>query len=255
MATVFCEIKSRSGSGVPSAPADGTKKPDKERWITCAMILVLVFLEYRSLEKMDIALLCDQRRTLMTIRTIICVCVLMLCLGAVAAAQEKAESDSLQEQAQERSEKQHELLIREISILRRQIDSLKQYDEADHNLPAMKAILDYKLSQEGLQRSLSGAKIVAADGAYLGLLAPAYDNESIFCSYGPYGAAHSEKSIWCSYGIYGATHNELSPFCPYSTRPPKIMVNGQAVASLTTGFHGWPVSISPYTLKEIFAGN
>jgi|GEM_PF-4508624 len=187
-------------------------------------------------------------------RVAFCICLFVLSGVSVAAAQEDADFTEVRQQAERRAKKQRDMLIREIALLRRTVDSLKALNADTPTVPAMQSILDLKLAQEQTERSLAGARIVAADGTYLGMLGPAYDPESIFCSYGPYGATYSTKSIWCTYGDYGAPYNELSPFCPFSAKPPKIIVDGEAVASLTVGFHGWPVSISPYTLKEIFAG-
>jgi hypothetical protein len=103
-----------------------------------------------------------------------------------------------------------------------------------------------------IRNELNGAKVYADDGKYLGKIAPSYVSESIFCSYGTYGASYKRESIWCTYGEYGASYKRLSPFCTYSTTPPLIYLDGIAVASLTVNTFAYPIPISPYELKGLF---
>jgi len=167
--------------------------------------------------------------------------------------QNQHDIDGLQKQARELAQKRQELMKKQIELLQEQLDLLKRGAPGSKAVLAMQSILDLKLSQERVRNALDGARIVASDGTYLGRIGPSYDFESIFCTYGDYGATYSTKSIWCTYGDYGASYSELSPFCSYSTKPPKVLVDGNVVASLTVGWFGLPVSLSPKALKVIFS--
>ena len=179
-------------------------------------------------------------------------CALTLAIAS-PMAQDRSASAALEKQARELEEAKRQLREKQVEILRAQIEALKQGSPGSPTIGAMQAILDLKLSQVRVRAALTGARIVAADGTYLGTVGPTYDTDSIFCSYGPFGATYSPTSIWCTYGQYGASYNVLSPFCPYSRKPPRIMINGIAVASLTVSAIAFPVAISPNALKAIFA--
>jgi hypothetical protein len=178
-------------------------------------------------------------------------CAIALCVASVVWAQEVAIND-LRKQARELEQKRQELIAQQIDLLKNHLALLKRQSPDSKAVEATQAILDLKLSQQRVKMALAGAKIIADDGTYLGRIGPNYDSESIFCSYGEFGANYSPKSIWCSYGKYGASYNPLSPFCTYSTKPPKIIQDGTIVASLTVGWTGFPVSVSPHSLKAIF---
>ena len=171
----------------------------------------------------------------------------------VSDTQSEPHTDALEKQIRELSQKRQELLGKQIELMKQQLDLLERRTPGSKAVLAMQSILDLKISQERVRNTLHGARIVAGDGTYLGRIAPSYDSESIFCTYGTYGATYSSKSIWCTYGEYGASYSELSPFCSYSSNPPSIIVDGQIVASLTVGWLGFPVSISPVALKALFA--
>ncbi len=185
-------------------------------------------------------------------RLVFLTCALAVFLPSLVWAQERPQTPELQRQARELAQKRQELLDKQLEILKEQLEHLKRRSPQSKAVSAMQAILDLKLSQERVKSTLDGGRIIADDGTYLGRVGPTYDTDSIFCSYGPYGASYSTKSIWCTYGTYGASYNLLSPFCSYSTTPPKIIVGGIVVASLTVGWLGIPVSISPNALKAIF---
>jgi hypothetical protein len=180
-------------------------------------------------------------------------CTFALSVTCLIWAQDRQRTDDPQRQTQELAQKRQELFEKQIEILKQQIDLLKRQSPQSRSVLAMQSILDLKLSQERLKTALAGAKIIADDGTYLGTIGPTYNTESIFCSYGTYGAEYSTKSIWCTYGEYGASYNVLSPFCSYSTKPPKIIVDGTVVATLTVSWMGFPTSVSPNALKAIFA--
>jgi hypothetical protein len=81
---------------------------------------------------------------------------------------------------------------------------------------------------------LSGAKLIASDGAFLGrILRNVYDHESITNKYGLYGSQYSQTSILNPYGPYGGAYSLLSPFNPYTTTPPQVVQNDQVVGYLT----------------------
>lgn len=181
------------------------------------------------------------------------VCLVALSVATIVIAQDKPNVDALEKQSRELAEKRQELREKQIELLKQRLELLKHQTPDSKAVLAMQAILDMQLSKERMRNALSGAKIVADDGAYLGRIGPTYDGESIFCSYGEYGADYSTKSIWCTYGTYGASYNVLSPFCSYSTKPPKIILEETVVASLTVRGYGSPVAISPNALRALFA--
>ena len=141
-------------------------------------------------------------------------------------AQSQRDTNALEKQTRELSQKRQELLEKQIELMKQQLDLLEQRTPGSKAVLAMQSILDLKLSQERVRNTLHGTRIVAGDGIYLGRIAPSYDSESIFCTYGTYGATYSTKSIWCTYGGYGASYSESSPFCSYSSNPPRIIVDG-----------------------------
>jgi hypothetical protein len=177
---------------------------------------------------------------------------LATCVASVVWAQGTLQTDDLQKRERELSNLRQQLFESQVQILQEQLDILKSRSPQSQAVLAMQSILDLKLSQERVRSALAGGRVIAEDGTYLGRIGPTYDSESIFCSYGPYGASYSTQSIWCSHGTYGASYNVQSPFCSYSTTPPKIIVDGSVVASLTVGTRGFPVSVSPNALKGIF---
>jgi hypothetical protein len=166
--------------------------------------------------------------------------------------QDDANDKQLQQKAQELEKIRQEIVKKQMDLLAENLEIIKQKSPESGAVLAMQAIFDLKISQDRVRNTLSDAKIIASDGVYLGRIGPTYDTESIFCSYGTYGASYSTQSIWCSYGDYGASYSTLSPFCSYSSNPPKIIVDGIVVATLTTKQIGVPIPITPYTLKEIF---
>jgi hypothetical protein len=71
---------------------------------------------------------------------------------------------------------------------------------------------------------LEGAKIVAQDGTFLGIITSnKYDTKSICNRYGDHGSKYSASSIWNQYGDYGSPYAEFSPWNPYSSKPPLIL--------------------------------
>lgn len=81
---------------------------------------------------------------------------------------------------------------------------------------------------------LLDAKIVAADGTFLGKISKnQYDSESISNPYGNYGSRYSSQSILNPYGNYGSEYGSQSPLNPYSSAPPRIVKDSVIIAYLT----------------------
>jgi hypothetical protein len=91
------------------------------------------------------------------------------------------------------------------------------------------------IESESKARQLSGESfIVAGDGTFLGKLNPnAYDNESIFNKYGPYGSKYSQTCIFNPYSPYGGQYSDLSPYNLYANNPPQVFLKGRFFAFLT----------------------
>jgi hypothetical protein len=84
-------------------------------------------------------------------------------------------------------------------------------------------------------RGMTRGFIEAQDGTLLGSLRPdKYDSDSIFNSYGPFGSKYSPASIFNPYSPYGDRYSNLSCRNPSATSPPRIVVEGQFKAYLTT---------------------
>lgn len=105
-------------------------------------------------------------------------------------------------------------------------------------------------SGPSLARRSEQAYIEADDGTFLGKLNPnQYDSDSIFNEYGGYGSTYSPTSIFNEYGSYGGEYSSLSPFNEYTSSPPKIIVNGKAIAHLTVNEYLNP-RVNPKKIKQ-----
>lgn len=94
------------------------------------------------------------------------------------------------------------------------------------------------------------ARIMAADGTFLGNInTNAYDQNSIFNDYGPFGGQYSRTSIFNEYGSYGGQYASGSPFNQYTSTPPSVFVDGKFVAYLTVNQFKSP-RIDPNHLKS-----
>ncbi|MCE5239058.1 hypothetical protein LLH23_11250 [bacterium] len=79
-----------------------------------------------------------------------------------------------------------------------------------------------------------GAEIWAADGTFLGVIAPGYSvYESIANPDGPYGNRWSPRSIWNHNCPYGSYYNSLSPWDPDTWTPPRLYRDGDFIGYLT----------------------
>jgi len=80
---------------------------------------------------------------------------------------------------------------------------------------------------------LEGAKIIAADGTFLGTLDDSYSEDSIFNDYSDYGAEYSSDSIWNEYNDWGNSYSLTSPFNEHAADPPILIKEGEIVGKLT----------------------
>lgn len=101
-----------------------------------------------------------------------------------------------------------------------------------------------KTSGSGIR--LGGAKVVADDGKFLGIVGDKYDSNSISNEYGAYGSEYRTNSIMNEYGTYGGQYSSLSPFNKYTSTPPKIILGDGRWAYLTVNQHLNP-RISPWS--------
>jgi len=92
--------------------------------------------------------------------------------------------------------------------------------------------------------------IEAHDETFLGNLKPdAFDNESVFNTFGPYGSQFSQISIFNSFCPYGGQFAQQSPFNQFTNTPPKVYLNGVFVAYLTVNTMITP-RVDPNNLKQ-----
>jgi hypothetical protein len=177
----------------------------------------------------------------------------------VSPAQLRERAIALEKTRAELGKKQMELLVKQLELATRRLELMQKGPADKEAVTAFAAIVEFKIAELQLRRAaerartaLDGARLVAADGQFLGKLAPPYDPDSVFCSYGDYGASYSNKSIWCTYGTYGATYQELSPFCSYSFKPPKLKSAEKEIAAVTVNPLAEPISLSPEQLQFIY---
>ena len=89
------------------------------------------------------------------------------------------------------------------------------------------------VAQSSICASVEGAKIVASDGKFLGIISNKYNSDSIYNIYGKYGNKYAGDSIWNKYGPYGSEYNSLSWSNKYSSNPPKIIKDKYIIGYLT----------------------
>ncbi len=81
---------------------------------------------------------------------------------------------------------------------------------------------------------LLGARIIAPDGTYLGMIvADTSNQQSIINISGPYGSSESSTSIFHQTTPYGGEKGIFSPFNPQSPSPPSIYKDGKFFTYLT----------------------
>lgn len=96
------------------------------------------------------------------------------------------------------------------------------------------AVLDEEENPPQELSQLLGARLIAPDGTYLGLLtADSSDQQSIINPGGPYGFPKSAASIFNPSIPYGGEKGIFSPFNPQSPSPPSVYKDGKFFTYLT----------------------
>lgn len=99
---------------------------------------------------------------------------------------------------------------------------------------------------------LEGAKIVANDGQFLGIISwNDVKSDCIFNNIGRYGSDISSTSIFNDICKYGSDISSLSPWNDIASNPPKIILRNNKWIYLTTNTLKSP-SITPHQLLAIF---
>lgn len=87
---------------------------------------------------------------------------------------------------------------------------------------------------------VANARILAADGTYLGSFSPAGQPDSILNRNGPFGNATGPNSLWNRNGVYGSDNSAKSPMNAYNGRPAQLVKNGKVVGRILHGsLRGW----------------
>ena len=79
------------------------------------------------------------------------------------------------------------------------------------------------------------ARILAADGTYLGSFSPAGQPDSILNKNGRFGNPASPASLWNRSGQYGSDTSGKSPMNPHGGRPAQLVKDGKIVGRLMQG--------------------
>ena len=96
------------------------------------------------------------------------------------------------------------------------------------------AVVDEEENPPQELSQLLGARLIAPDGTYLGLLtADTSDQQSIINPGGPYGFPKSAASIFNPSIPYGGEKGIFSPFNPQSPSPPSVYKDGKFYTYLT----------------------
>jgi hypothetical protein len=99
---------------------------------------------------------------------------------------------------------------------------------------------------------VNGSVLIAQDDKYtfLGKIASAYDLNSIFNEYGPYGGEYHQQSVWNQHATFGSEYSTYSPHNPYTLTPPMLIKNKKVIGYLTANKTVQP-SIAPNLLKAL----
>lgn len=76
------------------------------------------------------------------------------------------------------------------------------------------------------------ARIMAADGTFLGSFSSAGQPDSILNKNGRFGSPSSPDSLWNRSGPYGSTKSIKSPMNPHGGRPAQLVKDGKVVGRL-----------------------
>ena len=94
-----------------------------------------------------------------------------------------------------------------------------------------------------------GARIIAGDGEFLGVLGPSWNADSIFNNSSSYASSWSQSSIFNTSNDYGNSYSNLSVFNDGASNPPKIIGNSGLVGYLSIGPSWYSDRFSPYDIK------
>jgi hypothetical protein len=81
---------------------------------------------------------------------------------------------------------------------------------------------------------LKNARIVAADGQFLGMVTDKFQEDSVLNPFGAFGNPHEAKSIWNPFGKFGSQFEDTSAFNPRASKPPRIYIKGEREPYLLT---------------------
>lgn len=80
--------------------------------------------------------------------------------------------------------------------------------------------------------AVKNARVVAADGTFLGTLNDATHRDSLLNRTGPYGSKTAANSLWNTRGPYGSVTSGKSPMNSEDGKPASIVKDGQTIARL-----------------------
>jgi hypothetical protein len=96
---------------------------------------------------------------------------------------------------------------------------------------------------------LKNARIVAADGQFLGMISDRFQEDSVLNPFGAFGNPHEPKSIWNQFGKYGSQFEDTSAFNPHANKPPHVFIKGDREPYALTVNPLIPRRIDPNSLK------
>ncbi len=102
---------------------------------------------------------------------------------------------------------------------------------------------------------LEGARVVASDGQFLGVLTQnEFNSDSILNEFGRYGGEFSRTSIFNEFGRYGGEFSSLSPFNEFTSTPPTIISSqGEFLGYLTKNQFKAP-AVDPQVVIALLRG-
>ena len=96
----------------------------------------------------------------------------------------------------------------------------------------------------------NGAKIIAEDGTYLGVLGPRWITNSIFNDSSKFSSSWSSESVYNSDSKYGNSYSQVSVFNDSASNPPLIISQeGEVIGKLSVGPIWDNSRFNPYDIK------
>ena len=96
----------------------------------------------------------------------------------------------------------------------------------------------------------NGARIVAEDNVFLGILGPAWMIDSIYNSNSSYGSTWSQNSIFNTSSTYGNNYSNESAFNEHANNPPKIYSKDNELIGFLSVSSSWNNEYyDPYDFK------